>query len=280
MENESLVIMVGGASSRMKKSLATANLDESTKRAAQNLHKSLIPLGAAGKPLLYYLIKNASEAGYRHVYLITSVENQGFKDLVGNATRNNSYQGLSAHFAIQGIPEGRQKPFGTADALQQCMDQCPELKSNTFTVCNGDNLYSIGALRDLRKNRAAPNALVSYSGTGLGFSEERIAKFALMDISSDGLLRGIVEKPELEKLGEYRDSSGELRVSMNIFSFLGSTIYPYLENCPVNPERDEKELPEAVRNLVSQDPNSVFCFPRSEYIPDITSAEDIHLFET
>ncbi len=278
MKNESLVIMVGGASSRMKKSLATANLDKSTKEAAQKLHKSLIPLGAAGRPLLYYLIKNAVTAGYKQVYLITSAENQGFKDLVGNAPRNNNYQGLFVHFAVQRIPEGRQKPFGTADALQQCMDQCPELKSTTFTVCNGDNLYSTEALRDLRENRNIPNALISYSGIGLGFSEERIAKFALMSISSEGLLQGIVEKPNLDKLEDYRDASGELRVSMNIFSFSGSAIYPYLVNCPISPGRDEKELPEAVRILVTQNPTGMLCFPRSEYIPDITSAEDINLF--
>ncbi|MEM8845527.1 MAG: sugar phosphate nucleotidyltransferase [Bacteroidota bacterium] len=279
MVNESLVIMVGGASSRMKKSLATANLDEKTKNIAQKLHKSLIPLGTSRKPLLFYLIKNAAEAGYAQVYLITSKQNEGFKDEVGYKDRDNQYQGISVHFAIQHIPEGREKPLGTADALEQCLNQYPELKNTSFTVCNGDNLYSMGALEDLRRIRAIPNALISYSGSGLQFSDERLAKFAVMDISSDGFLKGIIEKPDISTLDAYRDGSEELRVSMNIFSFLGSEIFPYLENCPIHPIRNEKELPEAVRNLVLDHPKSVLCYPRSEYIPDLTNADDIGRFE-
>lgn len=271
--------MVGGASSRMKRSLETADLKESVRIIARKQHKSLIPLGKAGKPLLHYLIQNASNVGYKHVYLITGYENMGFKDLIGKKDYDNNYLNLSVHFAIQDIPEGRQKPMGTADALQQCLDQYPELKTRTFTVCNGDNLYSKEALQDLRKEREAPNALISYGSTGLRFSDERISKFALMDISDKGFLKGIIEKPELDDLTKFRDSEGELRVSMNVFSFLGESIYPHLANCPIHPVRGEKELPEAVRNLVVEQPNGMICYPRSEHIPDLTNAEDIALFD-
>ena len=279
MNNESLVIMVGGASSRMKKSLEHADLDRKTKNMAQKLHKSLIPLGEKGKPLLYYLIGNAIEAGYKQIYLITSKENEGFKQLIGYKDSHNEYRNVWVHFAIQHIPEGQEKPLGTADALEQCLNQYPELKQTRFTVCNGDNLYSVGALNDLRKTRAVPNALISYGSSGLQFSDERLAKFALMDVSPEGFLKGIIEKPEISRLDEYRDASGELRISMNIFSFYGQTIYPYLKNCPIHLVRNEKELPEAVRNLVSEQPNSVLCYPRSEHIPDLTNAEDIGRFQ-
>ena len=278
MENESLVIMVGGASSRMKKSLESTNLDTATRNIAQKLHKSLIPLGKTRNPLLFYLIKNAKEAGYQQIYLITSKENNGFKQLIGDKDSHNVYQDVLVHFAIQHIPEGREKPLGTADALEQCLNQYPKLKKTRFTVCNGDNLYSIGALGDLRKERAVSNALISYGSSGLQFSDERLAKFALMDISSDGFLQGIIEKPDISKLDEYRDDTSELRVSMNIFSFYGEDIYPFLVNCPLHPIRNEKELPEAVRNLVFKKPNSVLCYPRSEHIPDLTNAEDIGRF--
>jgi NDP-sugar pyrophosphorylase family protein len=278
MLNESLIIMVGGASSRMKKSLETADLEESVKTIAKEQHKSLIPLGKAGKPLLHYLIQNAANAGYMEVYLVTGYTNMGFKDLVGKKDCDNTYLNLSVHFAVQTIPEGRQRPMGTADALQQCLDQYPELKNRIFTVCNGDNLYSKEALQDLREEREAPNALISYGSTGLRFSDDRISKFALMDISDKGFLKGIIEKPELEDLDMFRDSEGELRVSMNIFSFFGKSIYPYLVKCPIHSIRGEKELPEAVRNLVTDNLNSMICYPRSEHIPDLTNAEDINIF--
>jgi len=274
MENTSLIIMVGGASSRMKRSL---KLDENQKGVMDNIpHKSLIPVGKNGKPFLYYLVQHALEAGYTKLYLITSPENQAFQKL---KDEGRLPKGLEVFLAVQNVPGERKKPMGTADALQQCLDQYPELQQTTFTVCNGDNLYSVGALQDLRTERTAPHALISYGSSGFDYTEERIAKFAVMDISSDGFLQQIIEKPRIEDVPKYRDESGELRVSMNIFSFSGREIYSYLKNCPIDPVRDEKELPKAVAVLVDKEPGSVVCIPRSEHIPDLTDANDIQLFK-
>lgn len=274
MENTSLIIMVGGASSRMKRSLKSR---EDQKDIMDDIpHKSLIPVGKNGRPFLYYLVQNAEEAGYTEVYLITRPENQAFQSLIDNG---GLPLGIKVFLAIQTVPSGRTKPLGTADALEQCLDQYPELKQTTFTVCNGDNLYSVGALKDLRKERSTPHALISYGSSGFDYTEERIAKFAVMDISSDGFLQQIIEKPNVEDVPNYKDTSGELRVSMNIFSFSGAEIYPYLKNCPMDPVRDEKELPKAVAILVGEQPRSVFCIPRSEHIPDLTDANDIQLFK-
>ncbi|NVN19156.1 glucose-1-phosphate thymidylyltransferase [Muricauda sp. HICW] len=272
MENTSLIIMVGGASSRMKRSLKQRD-----DQVMDNIpHKSLIPVGKNGRPFLYYLVQNAVEAGYTKLYLITSPENSAFQDLKDQGGFPN---GLEVFLAVQSVPEGRTKPLGTADALQQCLDQYPELKQGTFTVCNGDNLYSIGALQDLREDRKAPHALISYGSSGFDYTEERIAKFAVMDICEDGFLQQIVEKPDVADVPNYKDASGQLRVSMNIFSFSGSGVYPYIKNCPIDPVRDEKELPKAVAVLVEEQPKSVLCIPRSEHIPDLTDANDIQLFK-
>ncbi len=266
--------MVGGASSRMKRSLKTSS---SHKGLMDNIpHKSLIPVGENGRPFLYYLTKNAVEAGYENLYLITSPGNGAFQSLMESG---GLPQQLNVLIAKQYVPEGREKPLGTADALQQCLDQFPELKKSTFTVCNGDNLYSVGALKDLRAERKAPNALISYASSGFDFTEERIAKFALMDISKEGYLQQIVEKPEMDEIPNYKDAHGDLRVSMNIFSFYGEEIYPYLENCPMDPARNEKELPRAVGVLVKEQSQSMLCMPRSEHIPDLTDANDIQLFK-
>ncbi|MDF0708181.1 sugar phosphate nucleotidyltransferase [Flagellimonas okinawensis] len=272
MENNSLIIMVGGASSRMKRSLK-----ERDEQVMRNIpHKSLIPVGKQGRPFLYYLVLNAVEAGYNKLFLITSPDNGAFQQLIDQDVLP---AGLEVFLAVQSVPKGRTKPLGTADALQQCLDQYPVLKRTTFTVCNGDNLYSVGALMDLRKERKAPHALISYGSSGFEYSEERISKFAVMDISSDGFLKEIIEKPNVEDVPKYKDALGELRVSMNIFSFSGEEIYPYLKNCPLDPQRDEKELPKAVANLVAEESQSVLCMPRSEHIPDLTDANDIQLFK-
>lgn len=278
MKNDSLLIMAGGASSRMKHSLASSELDNKTMNIAKNSHKTLILLGKDQKPLLFYLLKNAIAAKIKNVYIITSPDNDTFKEFAENFLKNEKHRSININFATQYVPKEREKPFGTADALKQCINQYPKLLEERFTVCNGDNLYSTNALKDLKKKRKAPNALISYSSVGLKFSDERISKFALMDIDSQGFLKAIVEKPKLKEIDHYNEDQGILHISMNIFNFLGNVIYPYLENCLLDPVRNEKELPQAVRKMVSEIGDSMLCYPRSEHVPDLTDADDIHQF--
>jgi len=278
MKNDSLIIMAGGASSRMKKSLSKTNLKADIVQAAKDHHKSLIPLDDKGRPLLYFLLKNALNSGIRTVYLITAQDNSAFKDFISRMRQEHEIDGLEIKFAIQHIPQGSKKPLGTADALQQCLEQHRTLLEEHFTVCNGDNLYSTDAFSILRNTRVAPNALIAYEGLGLGHSEEKIAKFALLDFDEDLRLTHIVEKPNTEVLGEYKNKHDKLWVSMNIFNLQGAIMYPFLVDCPMHPERGEKELPEAIRNMIKDPNNSILCIPRSEKIPDLTSAEDIGTF--
>ncbi len=273
-ENTSLLILAGGSSSRMKRSLESVKLSEDTKNIALKVHKSLIPLGKTEKPLLYYLLKNAKAAGYQKIYLITSPENEAFHDFIDS----NVSEYLPLNFVLQYLPEGRKKPLGTADALAQAMAQYPELKSNSFTICNGDNLYSVKALSLLRENREAPHALISYSRSGLQFPDQRISKFAVMAIDKENYLENIIEKPEPQVLEKYRDVYGEIRVSMNVFSFDGASIDQYIRDCPIHPLRQEKELPEAVRNFVKDHPKQFITIPVSEHLPDLTAADDLEDF--
>ena len=275
----SLIIMAGGASTRMKRSLGKSKLSESKKKLAQSVHKSLIPLGIEQKPLIFHLISNAVAAGYSDIYLITSSENQAFQEYIGKDKSHNTYAGAQVHFVIQDTPEDRVKPLGTADAVEQALNQYPELQNQTFTICNGDNLYSCDAFKQLRKERKTPNALISYARSALNYSDERLVSFAVMDIDSQGYLKALVEKPNPETIEKYRDHTGEIRVSMNIFSFFGKQLYPYLKNCPIHPDRNEKELPEAIRLLNEKEPNQIECFGVNENILDLTSADDIARFD-
>ena len=60
---------------------------------------------------MYYLLLNAKAAGYTHIYIVTSKENEAFKSFLGHY----SFEGLHIDFCIQHT-EG-QKPLGTADAF-------------------------------------------------------------------------------------------------------------------------------------------------------------------
>jgi len=275
MKRDNLIIMAAGASSRMKKSLKREMVDSNVYEIANNSHKSLIPLGKEGRPLIYYLIKNAIKANYSNIYIITGVDNSDFKEFI----ISQSFKNINIQFVKQYIPKGREKPLGTSDAVVQALDQFPELKQNVFTVCNGDNLYSVSTLNLLKEKRNHPHALISYSWSAFNYEKERISKFAVISMDSKNNLMDIVEKPDLDIVDNFKDESGELGLSMNIFSFTASKIYSYVKNCPINELRNEKELPEAVRILNRENPNEIFCYKVFEHLPDLTNSSDIDNFK-
>lgn len=268
---ENIIILAGGASSRMKKSV-DQNLSPEKVAQANQLSKGLIELG--GKPFLSYLLDNILQAGFKNVYIITGENSQMFRRAFEN---NPDFVDLNIQFATQYIPEGRQKPYGTADALYQCIEQYPNLKEDTFCVCNSDNLYSLNALKNL-KNANSHQAILAYDIDHLKYPKERIARFAVMKFDDDYNLTTIVEKPEPDKIVDYTDAHQKIRVSMNIFLFDGKSFFKYLESCPAHPVRDEKELPTALMNMI-EDNIKVMGIPIAEHVPDLTSKNDIAILE-
>ncbi len=278
-KDDNLVILAGGASSRMKKAaVAPEGLSEEEIKQANERNKGLISVSDDGRPMLDYVLYNAKKAGYRNIYIVISEKGGLFKEFYGNRNRDNDFHGLKISYAVQYIPKDRVKPFGTADALYQAVEQYPELNGKSYTVCNSDNLYSVEAYRLLRDS-VSPHAFIAYDRDALQFPAERISRFALAKLDTRGHLLDIVEKPEPEKVGLYRDEYGKLRVSMNVFKFDGEQFHPYLKDCPVNPERNEKELPTALMNMLQDYPGTMSGIPCCEHVPDLTSKEDIALMK-
>lgn len=276
--NTNLLILAAGASSRMKESQVVEDLSSSEIIAANTMSKALIGFGKEQRPILDFLLMNAEKAGYKNVYLIIGKQSDSFKTFYGNKTKNNPQNGLLISYAIQHIPEGREKPFGTADAVTQAMEQYPHLQNELFTVCNSDNLYSVKALKALAATKS-PNAFISYDRNGLQFSIDRISSFALVLLDDDNNLIDIREKPATLNIEKYRDACGKFRVSMNIFKFDGASMFPYLKNCSVHTERNEKELPTAVLAFCQDHPMQFKGLPFCEHVPDLTSKKDIKVFK-
>ncbi|MFH6770052.1 sugar phosphate nucleotidyltransferase [Gaetbulibacter aquiaggeris] len=275
--HDTIIILAGGASSRMKNS-TDVELGDDLAIQANTRAKSLISLDITGRPVMDYLLFNAKRAGYKRIYIVIGENENLIKEFYGDKSNGNNFHGLIINYAIQYIPAFREKPFGTADALSQAIKQYPELRTKTYTVCNSDNLYSVIALEKLRNSRHN-NALVSYDRDALQFNMERIARFALVYIDENGFLKDIIEKPSIEDSELYKDKLGKLQVSMNIFKFDGNLFTDYVENCPVNEIRNEKELPTALLNMVKDNSKSVHAIPISEHVPDLTSKEDIAILK-
>ena len=275
---KTLLILAGGASSRMKASTPSNALSVAEIKAANSTNKGLIVLEGDQRPVLDYLIKNASEAGFTRIILITGTNQESFLHYYGNAPWNKTHLKVHVAFATQHIPKERTKPHGTADAVFQALEQYPELQNQAFGVCNCDNLYSAAAFKLLLQT-PANNAFIAYDRDGLEFPAQKIARFAVCKLNASYYLENIKEKPEPEQLNEYVDSLGKLRVSMNIFKFSGQDFYSFLKACPEHPMRKEKELPTAILNMIKATNASLLGIPLEEHVPDLTTKEDILVFK-
>lgn len=276
--HSNLLILAGGASSRMKKSISVKGLSSEEIERANTQSKALISYGEENRPILDFLLLNAKKAGYKNVYLIIGEQKEAFQQYYGKKSANNEFDGMLLSYAIQYIPENREKPYGTADAVTHALEQYPHLQKEAFTVCNCDNLYSVKALREMATT-TEENAFISYDRDGLQFSMERISRFALVLLDAANYVIDIIEKPSEEHLENYQDAQGRFRVSMNIFKLNGAQLFPYLKNCPPHAIRDEKELPTAILNFCKEHPHNFKGIPWHEHVPDLTSKEDILVFK-
>ncbi len=275
MSDGKLVILAGGISSRMKKSVVSPTMvDKDLIHDADLKAKSMIGVGENHRPFLDYLLYNARQAGYSDLLIVIGERDDSIRDYYGEKDRDNEFHGLKISYAIQKIPPEREKPIGTADALYQGLKSKGEWSGSRFTVCNSDNLYSVKALQ-LMLQHDYKNAMVDYDRAALQFEWSRIQRFAVTLKDEEGFLTNIIEKPHEDQINSAKGKDGIIGVSMNIFGLRYDMIYPFLEKVPFNPDRHEKELPEAVTMMVAAHPRSLFAYPLSEHVPDLTIKSDI-----
>ena len=267
-----IVILAAGMSSRMKKStdssIGSTKADEANKKS-----KSLITFG--NKPFIFFLLENIVDAGFQNVIMVVG---QDYEDFKNEMDKFPNISKIKIEYAIQSIPENRVKPFGTADAVYQTMDQIDKLKNQSFCVCNSDNLYSTKSLKLIREN-SYDNAVLAYDRDSLNFPKERVSSFSILMTNNEFNLVNFIEKPTQEQVEQNLDDNGKIRVSMNIFKFDGSQAFEFIKSCPVNPLRNEKELPSAIVNMISHDSLYMKGIPIAEHVPDLTSKSDIQIIQ-
>ena len=83
----------------------------------------------------------------------------------------------------------------------------------------------------------------------------------------------------MNQVNNYKDAKGKYRVSMNVFKFKGTEIYSFLKNCPIDPKRNEKELPSAILKMIRESNAYIKGIPFAEHVPDLTSKEDIAIMK-
>ncbi|MFP4624055.1 MAG: sugar phosphate nucleotidyltransferase [Gemmatimonadota bacterium] len=220
------VILAAGRGTRMQAPDPAVELSPAQAAAATAGHKMLVPIH--GRPYIAYVLHELAEAGYAHVCLVVGADD----DAVRSAVLQVEPRRLHIEFAVQ--PE----PLGGADAVLAAE---PVVGCEPFALINADNLYPAPVLARLRE----------LDGPGLAAFERqtlvrmsnipaaRVASFALIE-ERDGLLTGIVEKPETALVRRRPDA----RVSMTCWRF-GPAIFDACRDVEPS-ERGELELPDAV----------------------------------
>lgn len=260
-------------SSRMKKNLeGNSNLDSKLIEQANTLPKSMIGLGKDGRPFLDYVLYNASVAGVKEVVLLLNPKDTVSQPHYEKLMQEGKSWGLQIGFARQLIPEGREKPLGTTDAIEQALNQFSAWKSSRFIVCNGDNLYPVKAF-ELLLDETYPNAMLDWDTDG--YDEARVRNCAIIKKNSVGYLIDLLEKPNDEEWAEIQQTMPRIGISWNIFAFTSVDLIPFLEKTPLHPVRNEKEIPVTVRMWANENPKGIYTIQIADVLPDLTSKSDI-----
>jgi len=263
-------------------------------------NKPLAQIGPSGQSLFEYSVYDAVNAGYEHVVIVVSAE----QDTTEFSDRLARYgDKLKIDFAVQSINTGisekfksqlstRDKPWGTGHAVLVCEG----LIDNPFVVINADDYYGrtnfklIGEY--LKKNEQSSN-VCTLPGYVLEntLSHSGGVNRGVCSVDSEGYLTSICEVKNIHKKGrelrysEPQDSTvtvtGDSIVSMtfwgfhhSIFKLLNSSFETFL-NETADIENDEFYIPTPVNQAVTTGELRVKLIPTSEHWKGVTYAEDV-----
>lgn len=246
---------------------AGAGLTAEQARAAAMGQKGMMPLpGPDGRvrPFLDYVLSELADAGFVDVALV-----------VAPAPTDGRPQPLREYYAGDGTPSRVRISFveqdearGTAHAVAAAASWIGE---RPFVVLNADNLYGVPALAALRA--ASGPALPVYERDDLvqssGIPPERVGSFALLEVTPDGHLADIVEKPGSEAV----EAAGpHALISMNCWRGDGAVLQA-CRDVPVS-LRGEYELPSAIRLAIARG-TRIQAIPAQGPVLDLSRQEDV-----
>ena len=228
------VIMARGLGTRMRRADATAALEASQAAAAETGVKGMIPIR---RPFLEYVISALADAGITEVVLVIGPEHEAMRQ---HFEHEAPPVRTRVRFAVQ------DEPIGTANAVTSA---AAVIGDEPFLVLNADNYYPVESFRSLAADDTA--GVVAFDRDALvaegNIDAERVRSFAVLDVSDDGFLAGIIEKP-----GDSLDLASETArwVGMNLWAVTPAVV----EACRRVPKsvRGEYELPEAVALAVRE----------------------------
>jgi UTP-glucose-1-phosphate uridylyltransferase len=207
--------------------------------------KQIDPVGPAGEIVLDYSVFDAIRTGFgKVVFVIREDIEQAFKEAVGAKYKGQievdyAFQRLSDLPAGYSVPEGREKPWGTAHAVLSCQDQI----DTPFAVINADDFYGRQSFETLSQELQSfpadelKSCLIGFTLRNTLSDHGSVAR-GICELDDKGQLVDIVERLKIEKVGEhardnvdgeYIELSADEVCSMNMWGFT-PPIFAEMEN--------------------------------------------------
>lgn len=239
--------------------------------------KQIEPMDEAGNFLLDYSIYDAKRAGFDSVVFVIKKETYKiFKETIGKRIEkiikvDYAFQELDDLPAPFKVPEGREKPWGTAHAIYAARN----LITDDFIIINGDDFYGKNAymvahsfLSSLPKGSSGKYANVAFNVAntmtengsvkrGVCFEDESHNLVKLVESKIDRNEKGEIVCEPLEG-GESFVVNDDAPVSMNLFAFNKDLIDRLVEKFPIWLEKNGNDLksefliPSVVNELVNE----------------------------
>ncbi len=264
--------------------------------------KQIDPVGRHGEIIMDYSLYDALEAGFEKVvFIINRRIEKDFYDVVGRRAEKH----MEVRYVFQQpdamlpagftVPEGREKPWGTAHALLCCKNDVNE----PFAAINADDYYgkrAFSVLYDYLKNAKdgdkADFSMVGYLAKNTLTEHGSVAR-GVCEVDKKGELVNIVERLKIFKTPEgpaYTEDDGKTfvhfpednLVSMNFFGFTPA-LFPALEaRFPAflteaiekNPLKGEFLIPQEVGRMLQAGKASVRVLSSPDRWYGVTYRED------
>ena len=260
--------------------------------------KQMDPVGGHGQVILDYSIYDARLAGFETVVFVIKDEIEAdFKERVGSRIEGS----MDVRYAFQrmdelpegySIPEGRVKPWGTAQAALAAQP----FIDGPFAIINADDYYGRSAFQviyDYLSGSPGQDeyAMVAYRLENTVTDHGHVAR-GVCQVGADGLLTGIVERTRIEKGppprftedgGEtWSQLPGDTMVSMNFWGFNPTLLDRAAERFPAfmdralaeNPLKGEYLLPTLVGQLIQEGKATVRALSSGDKWYGVTYQED------
>lgn len=267
--------------------------------------KQIEPVSDKGELIIDFSLYDAVMAGFKKAIFVIKKENEDdFRRLLDDKAGKYIdieyvYQELEDLPEGYSVPEGRQKPWGTAHAVMAARKKV----DGPFAVINSDDYYGPGAFQSMYDflENAEDGERYNYCMVGYDIentlTENGYVSRGVCEITEDGLLSSITERTKIQWQGEkivFEEEGGDgsepvltelsrgTVVSMNFWGFTASMLFEMESGFPAfldkalseNPMKGEYFLPGVVDRLIHENKAQVKVLRSRDRWYGVTYKED------